>query len=1029
MHVLTPQQNLHWTFGLNRAAVGGVKSLADCGQRRVAFYASSHTGVLFDWVNRKQQLLQGHRNEISAIAATIDKRWVVTADKGLDPVLIVWDTMPHLIHKNQAPGSHLYALPIKTIFGIHSGNGVVACEFTNDAKYLVTLGNEDVQKLMVWDWTTESDTPLVEIDISGEPQQWLQINPADGFEIMTNGHSTVNFFVWDASDRTIKQNVPLLNSKDFLHTPATFTTSLFIPTKHEAITATVDGDVVVWARHSLNNLSVELNRGEYACIKFMKLHQSSIRCISAIGSSYIATGGDEGIIKIFDLQLRLLIWFDKLKAGPVTSISFCSTFAKPTDPSSSIVPDLNIPEIVVATECASVLLLGAPDPRTVKTPIPKSQARNGDGKGGEDEPDIQVILETQYVSVNALVAHPAKQIFAVGGYSGLLQLWDCSAKGVLISRQFHAASTEKETNIPPGKVTKIVGERLKIESLAYSHCGGLLVVGFANGTLRVLEAQTLQDADGQRSVEGDVMCPYFTVATAAAGTDARVTHVAFSRCGTFLAAADAQHAVTVFKKEMRSKPRRDVEGIGRAVEKLAGGDLYAVWVQVGKCRAHYKEIISLIFVPPTAIDPNKTRLLSISKDRHAAEYDLEASTVTGGIKLISLRRIEQTAQPMAATWHPYLQLSGAVPTSTQEKPLDTENDAEETPDPTPTNTFLLTSNSEYKIRLHNSDTQLCRKTALGPTFCGMLKSLVVVPDPTNEQSCSYVAYSSEEKVAGLAKLPFDGNPHRFTGLIAHPCSISKIAVTFDGAFLLTAGYQDATVHMWSINAAALDAQVAMGGKDLEPFLDMLEDGQDSGSGSFYKEMEDYFYYAQLRSQGEDAATARLIQDMVEITEIPSIMQAIGFYPSENEIQNMINEVKYSSLADAELVDSISFPELIKLYINHKPVFDYSERDLLQALEGAIKCQPGLSEEIKHSTLDTLGPDDVITKKGLYSLLQQYGESMTKDELEVSFKALLSGDTVRNGEAPEEFTGREFIEEVMGLQSTAVTVAAAAVEKH
>ena len=74
------------------------------------------------------------------------------------------------------------------------------------------------------------------------------------------------------------------------------------------------------------------------------------------------------------------------------------------------------------------------------------------------------------------------------------------------------------------------------------------------------------------------------------------------------------------------------------------------------------------------------------------------------------------------------------------------------------------------------------------------------------------------------------------------------------------------------------------------------------------------------SQGEDAATTRLIQETVNIAEIPSIMQAMGFYPSEKEIEDMINEVKYSSVHEGELVEGITFADLIKC--NNIFSFDY-----------------------------------------------------------------------------------------------------------
>jgi hypothetical protein len=68
------------------------------------------------------------------------------------------------------------------------------------------------------------------------------------------------------------------------------------------------------------------------------------------------------------------------------------------------------------------------------------------------------------------------------------------------------------------------------------------------------------------------------------------------------------------------------------------------------------------------------------------------------------------------------------------------------------------------------------------------------------------------------------------------------------------------------------------------------------------------------SQGEDARKDRKISDTVKLSEVPYIMQAMGFYATKQEIDDMLNEVKYSKItdgtSDAE-VDTINFSELIK----------------------------------------------------------------------------------------------------------------------
>lgn len=46
--------------------------------------------------------------------------------------------------------------------------------------------------------------------------------------------------------------------------------------------------------------------------------------------------------------------------------------------------------------------------------------------------------------------------------------------------------------------------------------------------------------------------------------------------------------------------------------------------------------------------------------------------------------------------------------------------------------------------------------------------------------------------------------------------------------------------------------------------------------------------------------------------------APGYYPSERDIVNMLDEVKYRDFTTTgELAESISYDDLLKLYINHR----------------------------------------------------------------------------------------------------------------
>ncbi len=79
----------------------------------------------------------------------------------------------------------------------------------------------------------------------------------------------------------------------------------------------------------------------------------------------------------------------------------------------------------------------------------------------------------------------------------------------------------------------------------------------------------------------------------------------------------------------------------------------------------------------------------------------------------------------------------------------------------------------------------------------------------------------------------------------------------------------------------LDAQSALGGTGVEPFCELLEGGR---QGALYKELEDYFYYAQLRSQGINTMDTRSVSTTIPLAEIPFVMRAMGYYPTEEEVR-------------------------------------------------------------------------------------------------------------------------------------------------
>ncbi len=291
------------------------------------------------------------------------------------------------------------------------------------------------------------------------------------------------------------------------------------------------------------------------------------------------------------------------------------------------------------------------------------------------------------------------------------------------------------------------------------------------------------------------------------------------------------------------------------------------------------------------------------------------------------------------------------------------------------------SELEEYHRLHK-----CRKTLLAPLYGGALNKLFSLPKRDTSQRGSpivpseFIVYSTFDKLVGLIKLPLDGSPTKSMALIAHPGEVAQVVASFDGKYILTAGGADRAVNLWAVATPALEASIALGGKGIDPFLSLIDGGR---SGALYEELLDYFTYAQLRSQGLATTAPRKITGYISVDEAVSLMRALGFYPTEQQVVAMKAEVRYENAALAESrartaalavpgtpaaaaahaaaqasrsPDLLSLDEFLKLYVNHRPVFGLGARAFEAAFASlGARPQRGLAlsaEQLVHQLLTT-----------------------------------------------------------------------------
>ncbi|NXC80310.1 CF251 protein, partial [Cercotrichas coryphoeus] len=893
---------LSWVFGYNSSLA--VHSLMD-GEERVLLYVSSHTVVIHDIPRNRQCHLQGHTNVISCLCVSEDKRWVATADQGPDALIIVWDSYS--------------GVPVCTIFETQSEEGICAIAISQDAKYLVTISAATVQKVCVWRWTLPTEKVICSTELKPEfgYQDYVIFNPQNPHEFVSNSKTQVIFYLWvRQSQLWDKITAWLLSPQTFKCLVGQFSQSVFHFNTTQALTGTSAGKLVVWDMDNPRTLPEELPAKPHGitATKVVSMQKESLTVLQVL-ESCIVTGDVLGQVKFYDGQLRLLTIYSHDKVGPIRSISFSTVLRDPpstppgssqpfltswSDSSNSVSLTLNR-NFILSTSDATMLHVAT------------------------DSTNFERIMEEAKKAVNAIACHPQEPLVAVGSHCGLLKVWEYKQTKYLVSRIFTEAG---------------------IQCLSYDPEGHFLAAGFTDGSVYILDAISLQS-----------ICKEFQF------SQGPVTHISFSHDSKYLATADENYSVTVY--------RRVLENGSRCWEHLAGLD------------SHYKPIRSILFgVHP---DSNEPRLLSLGEDRQLVEYDLKSS-IKDHLVVTHRDRLEQDAVPLCLTWYPQLS----------------------------TESFFLTANNYYKMKLYNTTTKMCRKTLLGPTYGSPLEKIQILPRTSSaDPQQHYLVYITKDKV-GLQMLPIDGNPHRSSAFICHPDGASDFAISHDGRYIFTAGGKERTFMKWKVNLHALDAAAFLGGENMIPFYNLLDGGRD---GKFFRELEDYFYYVQLCSQGIKTLERRQVSTYIPLEEIPSVMRAIGFYPSEEEIEEMINEVKFSKYADTgEEVTKINLEDFIKLYINHRPVLGLSMKTIQRAFQVLGYDNKG---------------DKVIDREDFMLLLQCRGEQMTEDELAECLTTLL-GRRARKGaseldtcdltgaaalteeEIPAEITAEIFVRDILGL---------------
>ncbi|XP_053625468.1 cilia- and flagella-associated protein 251-like isoform X2 [Plodia interpunctella] len=407
-----------------------------------------------------------------------------------------------------------------------------------------------------------------------------------------------------------------------------------------------------------------------------------------------------------------------------------------------------------------------------------------------------------------------------------------------------------------------------------------------------------------------------------------------------------------------------------------------VWNFIGKHRAHYKNITALNFLPYKNVG-DEYKLISLGADRIMVEYDI-ANSSEEFLDIYSLDRMDQTAVPL-----------GAIPWPNPEN----LNEEEERTDLQ----LMLVANDEFKYKLVNANTTMTMATVLGPRYDHPVRRIQLVWREENNEKLQYLLFCTRN-VIGLQKMPLDGNPWKHVGLLGHPIAVTQMCFREDSGTLFTIGARDSTMCQWAANYRSVESTTKLGGIDLDPYYCLVENGR---PGWLFQEIRDMFYYIQIVCQGTFSPAMRRVKDYIPIDSLPDLMRALGFFPSEYEVENLLVEAKFK-IYQRKMSTEIDFEEFVKLYLNHRPAFDVGYHQVM----GAFRAFAAYRKE-----------NYVMRRKDFVNMLSNTGEKFTQ-ELSWYLLSILSGQNFDDRAAmseedfsflPQEITFSYLLTQIMGLQ--------------
>ncbi|CAG9095598.1 unnamed protein product [Plutella xylostella] len=921
----------------------------------ILFYAAANCGVLYNWTARQMKILQGHKHMVTFIAADAAARWLVTADSGPENIITIWETRS--------------IIPYKTIFSPHGYSKLAKLAFSADAKFLLTMAYSEKAVLHWWIWTEGLNQPhaIKEVTVHHNSVINIKFNPADSTQfILVTKHE---LFIGVSGKRISNERGEPRETDEYeLKVKLVDNTAgpefgrvscfTFVANTCQILTATTKGAILVYGYTlEYSDKAVPMSYDKLKFVKVVKVEKYHINVICSV-DNMIVTGNEGGEVRFYDEHLLLLYWLHGCRPDAARWLSFNldeRSYELVSNDSSETQRcpcwESVVRETDPATGAATQRLVSKRLPTDATTAARPFLVRDfvlctkNQGIGFVDfvTERMTTILDCRPAHAVSLSVHPEKPLVCTGYADGTIELFNFEERTLFARLNLRELFT---VTIHPKK------DSIKVDIE--------VIVPTIHASCLQYSPSGLHLACGLSNGELVFLDPTtITMMTEKPFKDTSysIKQIAYSPDSLTLAMADAGKTVSVYQYDCET----------------------FAWSFIGKHRGHYKDIARVLFLPQ--MNPNGTyKLLSIGHDRIMVEYDVGESR-EGVLEIYSLDRFEQTAVPLDAIVWPNVNKKDGLPDM-------------------PT---VLLANDEYKYKIVNHATTMTLATYLGPRYDAPVCKLRLTSRTIDNVENCYLIFATK-KAIGLQKLPLDGNPWKHCGILAHPNQITEMCFRDDLETLFMIGEKDPCLLMWRAKYSSPERTTEMGGAALEPYYCLVEGGR---PGWLFQEIRDLFYYIQILCQGTFSPAPRAVRDRIPVDSLPDLMRALGYYPSEFEVDNLLTEARYNVTRQSPATD-VDFEDFVKLYLNHRPALGDHFQKLRTAFKYFASCRDG---------------QYVLSREALVDALCSYGECFCA-ELAGYLLSVVHGaspDDQADPEAPdfsflpEELTFSEFIYDLLGVQ--------------